>query len=1038
MQSPTFARSFFVLIFLFFLASFAQANELPRYTLGGYVIHGGSGGLAKAGGDTINLMASRHDPTNGTGEPTYYGDFEDAEGDPAWNGWTHYDVTAPRESHWNVSTYNQPNPANHAAWCGDINIPSCGGEDPEGGYGNSWSELLEFRQAVPNTGIGSSVTITATLIHDSEPGYDYTYLSYRYSGQAITDIQWWDGIGTVAVSNSVTFLPANYVDDTDILVYFRFTSDGGWSDDDCSYPSAGGCQIDDINVHIVNGAFDANFFEDFEHGGDPDDFGIWTPALPVGVGDFAQIWTGLGDIDPCATNLTPQVAFIDDGIVVPGTGGSECINWCYGPGGYIVTTTGGMLRYGHLHNVIESPVMDWPAPKSGTGPDDDGIIFAFQVFRHEDLTVDAPGIFYIWGIRSADTDGSAGDVQSITGQPWADRNYVYYGGPDYLSVANDVTDLMNPGRDEVQVQLGIYQLGWMWDWDGHDGYPAPYFDNVTVKIFPYDGPGMSAREIDLAQDNFPERGTMDMGDPGSHSVRFDMARNISLASHLRNDPGDSMVVDIVPVRTGADYDGDPELHYILDRNPVFDPYRSAGLPDQGTVVGWPARTITGAWVPGKWAFDLPDTGFLFPGDVLHYYISATDAIGGLGGSDPQTALMPADTTGFSTGFDDPMGYNSSFVVHALPSIVSDGGAGFRQAEILFLNDFANRGGENEWYTALRNSGAVFGYDFDIFYTNGPSSGVGNGIGGRASHLMLADYEAIFYTSGDLGVNTIANGDYQHDPGDDVGTLTNWLDIGGRDMFLTGDNLASDLVQSGAATLDFAEQYMGVSVTTSSIRSFIGNQTSPLVNVIPGNPVFAGTLQTWYAFGGCFSNNTFDGVQAMGAASRLAEFTDPQGQPAAYNYSAVTLNQVGTSRIISMPVDLMFIYTDPAADGQFISGRTQLLRDVMSYFGFWSIILPAGVDVPGITFQTSNYPNPFNPSTTIKYSLPSAGHLKLRVYNVRGQLVKTLIDGVRPAGENQTVVWDGTDERGSSAASGVYFYEARALGEVRIGKTTLLK
>jgi flagellar hook assembly protein FlgD len=71
-------------------------------------------------------------------------------------------------------------------------------------------------------------------------------------------------------------------------------------------------------------------------------------------------------------------------------------------------------------------------------------------------------------------------------------------------------------------------------------------------------------------------------------------------------------------------------------------------------------------------------------------------------------------------------------------------------------------------------------------------------------------------------------------------------------------------------------------------------------------------------------------------------------------------------------------------------------------------------------------------------MPKAGHLKLCVYNVRGQLVKTLIDGVRPAGADQTIVWDGADERGSSVASGVYFYEARALGDVRIGKTTLLK
>ncbi len=45
---------------------------------------------------------------------------------------------------------------------------------------------------------------------------------------------------------------------------------------------------------------------------------------------------------------------------------------------------------------------------------------------------------------------------------------------------------------------------------------------------------------------------------------------------------------------------------------------------------------------------------------------------------------------------------------------------------------------------------------------------------------------------------------------------------------------------------------------------------------------------------------------------------------------------------------------------------------------------------------------------------------------------------RPAGADQAVVWDGTDNLGSAAASGVYFYEARAMGDVRIGKTTLLK
>jgi hypothetical protein len=266
--------------------------------------------------------------------------------------------------------------------------------------------------------------------------------------------------------------------------------------------------------------------------------------------------------------------------------------------------------------------MDWPEPKSGSGPDYDGIILAFGCFRHEDLSADAPGMFYNWGIRSADTDGSAGTVQDITEQGWQDRTFVYYGGPGYGSnFGDDVTDLMNTGRDEVQVQLSIYELGWVWNWTGNDGYPAPYFDNVRIKIFPYSGPGMSSRELDMAQDNFPERGTIDTGDLGSHSVRFDAANNISLAAHLRNDPGDTMVVDIVPVRTGAAFDGDPTLHYTVQFNPVFNPYRTAGLPAEGSTVGMPAVGTSGTPTPGKWAFDLPDTGFLFPGDVLHYYIS---------------------------------------------------------------------------------------------------------------------------------------------------------------------------------------------------------------------------------------------------------------------------------------------------------------------------------------------------------------------------------------------------------------------------------
>ncbi|MEN8006006.1 MAG: FlgD immunoglobulin-like domain containing protein [Candidatus Krumholzibacteriota bacterium] len=1041
MKTRSFALPVPFVLLAVFLVSLVQAGEVPRLSSGGEMVYGGSPDLAKAGADTINLMASHGDPTNESGEPAFFGDFENADGNPDWNGWTHYDINKPTVSHWNVSNYNQPDPANFAAWCGDISIAACDTSDVEGGYGNSWHDLIEFRQTVPNPGVGSTVTVTATLIHDTEPGYDYIYLSYLYEGQNYANMQVWDSFGTVAVNDSVTYQPAEYLDGTDIAVYFRFKSDGSWSDTDCKYPTAGACQVDDINVHLVNGGFTMDYFEDFEHGGVADDFGLWSIGYPPGVGDFAKIWMGLDDLDPCISNTSPQAAFIDDGIVVPGTGGTQCLNWCYGPGGYIVNTTGGLGGPSeHLHNAIESPVMTWPAPKSGTGPDYDGAILTFSVYRHEDLTADAPGIAYLWGVRSADTDNSAGSgVQDIASQGWMDRNWLNFGGPEYHHHEEFVTDLLNPGRDEIQIQLAVFEFGWVHFWVGNDGYPAPYFDNVTLKIFPHLGPAMSAREYDLAQDNFPDRGSIDPGDPGSHSVRFDMANHISPASHLRNDPGDSLVVDIKPMRTGSGLDGDPELHYIMDRNPVFDPYRTSGLPAAGSVTGMPAVGYSGTPTQDKWAFDLPDTGFLFPGDVLHYYIAATDAIGGAGGTDPRTALMPPDTTGFSTGFGDPMGYNSTFTVRALPSLEAD----FSHPGILFINDFANRGGEDEWYSAFNQLGLLVEDDYDVYYVNGPTSGVGNGIGGRANGILLEGYEEILYTAGDLWVNTIANGDYQNDPGDDVGTLTGWLDQGGKDMFLTGDNLASDLIWKGSATVGLLENYMGVQFHEQDIRPLIGNQTSPLAVATASNPVFNGGLQSWIAFGGCSGINTFDAVATFNNGTRLAEFTDPIGVPGVYTYSAATLDStaglMGTSRVISLPYDLMNIYNDPAAPVNILPGRAQLLGDVLQYFGVPAgVPSPVDIEVPGITFQAGNYPNPFNPSTTIKYSLPRAGHFKLSIYNVRGQLVKTLIDGPRPAGADQTVVWDGTDNQGSAAASGLYFYDARAAGESVLGKMTLLK
>ena len=68
----------------------------------------------------------------------------------------------------------------------------------------------------------------------------------------------------------------------------------------------------------------------------------------------------------------------------------------------------------------------------------------------------------------------------------------------------------------------------------------------------------------------------------------------------------------------------------------------------------------------------------------------------------------------------------------------------------------------------------------------------------------------------------------------------------------------------------------------------------------------------------------------------------------------------------------------------------------------------------------NYPNPFNPTTTIEFSMPHTAGVTVRVYNVLGQVVKTLVNGTLPAGIHR-VQWDATDESGAGVTSGLYIY-----------------
>jgi hypothetical protein len=76
--------------------------------------------------------------------------------------------------------------------------------------------------------------------------------------------------------------------------------------------------------------------------------------------------------------------------------------------------------------------------------------------------------------------------------------------------------------------------------------------------------------------------------------------------------------------------------------------------------------------------------------------------------------------------------------------------------------------------------------------------------------------------------------------------------------------------------------------------------------------------------------------------------------------------------------------------------------------------------PGVDRLGDNYPNPFNPTTTIEFSISSGSHINLSIYDISGRLVSTLVNEYRP-GNTYREVWNGTDSMGRQVASGVYFY-----------------
>lgn len=205
---------------------------------------------------------------------------------------------------------------------------------------------------------------------------------------------------------------------------------------------------------------------------------------------------------------------------------------------------------------------------------------------------------------------------------------------------------------------------------------------------------------------------------------------------------------------------------------------------------------------------------------------------------------------------------------------------------------------------------------------------------------------------------------------------------------------------------------------------ISNPSSPVQGVTIGDPT--STVHNLYVVG----NLAF--VSYYTAGFKVFDLTDPSTPVLADTYDTNILTGEANYNAA------FGVYPYASSNIVYVSDHPNGLY-LFSVEGH-HIPPPSAVDgtahLPGARlFQ--NYPNPFNPSTTIAFDLARRATVTLRVYDIRGALVRELFEGTLGSGSHQTV-WDGRDHSGTPAASGVYYYRLESDGGVATRRMVLLK
>lgn len=563
---------------------------------------------------------------------------------------------------------------------------------------------------------------------------------------------------------------------------------------------------------------------------------------------------------------------------------------------------------------------------------------------------------------------------------WTEASGTIYGGNEKEWMRQTVALPGAGGKDSVEFMLNVKDYSEVYC--GGVSTPAGtavYFDNLALGVLGLAPPAIVASEENLFQDTF------------------------NTTPFFSNDNFNTPVGDSASVRLSATR-GLKQASFFYSLN-------------GGSFVSLPL-TPFGSAIPTAYSADVPAASYA-RGTELRYYFSVTDSLNGV-------ATLPSDA----------LTNAHYFTASVLPAIQSASATcGGNTANVLYVNAYAGVDGG----AAMDPAFTSLGLRFDRYDLNAPANSFGNGPGGAppgdtylhwpaVSASALGVYSGIVWDVGDRSSRALAPEDQR--------LLQSWLKLpgGNRGLLAAGDNLAYDLVVNSQDIGTFLSCALGTNYVRDVWESVPQDSLQP---------VTSGAAGTWIASepfmldGTCPRLNRFDAIIPSSCAGSRARawITYPNGSIA----SVENRDSVGVVADSSRSVLLGFsLGVIPSA-----ARRNLLLyRTLVNEFEIPTCYVATGVEEADVTVSPratlfNAAPNPFNPITTIRFSLSHPTRVRLLIFDVSGARVRSLADAPMLAGEHR-VTWDGTNDRGRALASGAYFYRLEANGAVEARKLILLR